>query len=243
MAQDYPQPPRWRRWLLALAALAVMGLTARLGVWQLDRAKQKEAFSSLLEQRQQMAPLSAADVAVTAQQALEQQHRSVVLKGRWLQGSTVFLDNRQMAARPGFFVVSVLQLPQGDAVIVQRGWVPRDQADRTRVAAPELSSDAEVLVKGRLALPPSRLFEFQGEENGLIRQNLDLPAYARQWRVSLRPVSVLQLGEEPGLLRQWLVPAADVGKHHGYAFQWFALCALVGVLYVWFEFIQPRRRR
>ena len=35
----------------------------------------------------------------------------------------------------------------------------------------------------------------------------------------------------------------DVGKHHGYAFQWFALSALVIVLYVWFQHIRPARRR
>jgi surfeit locus 1 family protein len=243
MEQDYPRLPRWRHWPLTLAVLAIMGLTARLGFWQLDRAHEKEVYSATLAQRQQMPRLSNADVATTAAKALEQQHRAVTLKGRWLQGSTVLLDNRQMDARPGFFVVAALQLSEGDAVIVQRGWVPRDQAQRTRVNPPPLSMDAEVTVQGRLALPPSRLFEFQGQEQGLIRQNLDPLGYARELRVPLRPVSVLQLGEEPGLLRQWLVPASSVRKHHGYAFQWFALCALTGVLYVWFEFIQPFRRR
>ena len=37
-------------------------------------------------------------------------------------------------------------------------------------------------------------------------------------------------------------PAADVHKHYGYAFQWFALCALIVGLYVWFQLIRPRRR-
>jgi surfeit locus 1 family protein len=34
----------------------------------------------------------------------------------------------------------------------------------------------------------------------------------------------------------------DVSKHQGYAFQWFALCALISGLYVWFQLIRPRRR-
>jgi surfeit locus 1 family protein len=44
-----------------------------------------------------------------------------------------------------------------------------------------------------------------------------------------------------GLLRDW--PAADLGlqKHYGYAFQWFALCALILGLYVWFQLVKPRR--
>ena len=42
---------------------------------------------------------------------------------------------------------------------------------------------------------------------------------------------------------QWPEPAADVQKHYGYAFQWFALCALILGLYVWFQLIRPRRAR
>ena len=45
-----------------------------------------------------------------------------------------------------------------------------------------------------------------------------------------------------GLRRDWPAPAADLGKHHGYAFQWFALSTLIMGLYVWFQLIQPRRR-
>jgi surfeit locus 1 family protein len=46
-----------------------------------------------------------------------------------------------------------------------------------------------------------------------------------------------------GLLRQWPHPAVDVHKHYGYAFQWFALCALMAGLYVWFQLIRPWLRR
>jgi surfeit locus 1 family protein len=46
---------------------------------------------------------------------------------------------------------------------------------------------------------------------------------------------------QDGLLRQWPEPAADVQKHYGYAFQWFALCALILGLYVWFQIVRPRR--
>ncbi len=45
------------------------------------------------------------------------------------------------------------------------------------------------------------------------------------------------------LKRDW--PAADTGvaKHYGYAFQWFALSALLVTLYVWFQIISPIRKR
>ena len=45
------------------------------------------------------------------------------------------------------------------------------------------------------------------------------------------------------LKRDW--PSADTGvaKHYGYAFQWFALSALLVTLYVWFQIISPIRKR
>jgi surfeit locus 1 family protein len=46
-----------------------------------------------------------------------------------------------------------------------------------------------------------------------------------------------------GLLRQWPRPAGGVQKHYGYAFQWFALSALMAGLYVWFQLLRPRRKR
>jgi len=62
--------------------------------------------------------------------------------------------------------------------------------------------------------------------------------------VPLLGVSVLQTGDaDDGLQRDWPRITADVHKHHGYAFQWFGLCTLAGVLYVWFQFISPRRKR
>ena len=40
--------------------------------------------------------------------------------------------------------------------------------------------------------------------------------------------------------REWPRPAVDVQKHYGYAFQWFALGALMAGLYVWFQLVRPR---
>ena len=57
-------------------------------------------------------------------------------------------------------------------------------------------------------------------------------------------VMVVQTGSaSEGLLRQWDRPDLGVDKHHGYAFQWFSLSALLVVLYVWFQWIAPRRKK
>jgi len=237
---------RARVWVLVATVLGVAAAT-RLTVWQLDRAAQKLAMQAALDARSGLAPLDGASLARTDGDAAAQHYRSVHLHGRWLPERSVFLENRQMNGRVGFYVVTPLLLAApADAVLVQRGWAPRDQLDRTRL--PNLPTPAgEVDIEGRIAPPPARLYEFQVSAPGTIRQNLDLGEFTRETGLQLRPVSVQQADSSAtagdGLLRQWPLPAVDVHKHYGYAFQWGALGALMTGLYVWFQLIRPRLRR
>ncbi len=239
-----PKTRSRRSWVVTAAAVAVAVGTARLGVWQLDRATQKQALQALIDARAALPPLDAQALARTADEALAQHYRGVRIEGRWVAGATIFLDNRQMRARPGFFVVTPLALDDGTAVLVQRGWVGRDARDRSLLPALPLAP-GRVVLQGRIAPPPQRLYEFDAEATGPIRQNIDLDAFAHETRQTLRPLSIQQTaGDDSGgvLLRDWPSPSVDVHKNYGYAFQWFALACLVTGLYVWFQLIRPRRR-
>jgi surfeit locus 1 family protein len=237
-----------QRLIVLVATLALAAATARLGGWQLDRAAQKQSLQAAIETRGAAPPLAVAELARDAAQAEAQLHRRVRLEGTWRADATVFLDNRQMNGRPGFFVVTPVLLDDGTAVLVQRGWLPRDPHDRTRVAT-LATPPGRIRLDGRIAAPPSTLMALGAEEAGPIRQNLDPDAFAREFRLRLRPLSVSQLEPAVGsdvdaeLLRQWPAPAAGTDKHFGYAFQWFALSALTIGLYVWFQLIRPRLRR
>jgi surfeit locus 1 family protein len=233
--------------VIAVATLLGVTLTANLGAWQLRRAAQKIALQDALESRAKLPALGASELARPPEQAAPQHYRPVHLRGRWVPERTVFLENRQMRARVGFYVVTPLQLTdRPEAVLVQRGWVPRDLLDRTRLPAVPTPA-GEVEVDGHIAPPPARLYEFAGGGSGPIRQNLDLDAFGVESGLRLAPLSV-QASDSPatagdGLLREWPRPAVDVQKHYGYAFQWFALCALMAGLYVWFQLVRPRLRR
>ena len=52
-----------REIVVIVAALAGVGLTARLGLWQLDRAAEKLALQAMLEARTAMPALEARDLA------------------------------------------------------------------------------------------------------------------------------------------------------------------------------------
>jgi surfeit locus 1 family protein len=248
-----------RFWLIAVAAVVGVFVTASLGRWQLSRAAEKESLQATLDARAAMPAVSDAELvgANTPVGPMPHAlvHRMVVLQGRWLPAHTVYLDNRQMQGRPGFFVLTPLQLSgQEGVVLVQRGWAPRNFQDRTQLP-PVQTPEGSVRVEGRVALAPSRLYEFKrggdsAQGSSRIRQNLDLAAFRAETGLALADLTVLQTGRDDtvgdGLQRDWPVVGAGVDKHYGYAFQWFGLSGLIALLYVWFQivrrFIRPRRQ-
>lgn len=232
----------WRRLVVALAAVAGIAVTVSLGFWQWGRAHEKIA---LQEARERVGALPALDAGAFAQpQALPALvHRAVAVEGEWVADRTVFLENRQMGGSVGFYVVTPLRIAGSSAVVlVQRGWAPRDFQRREHLP-PVTTLPGRVQVRGHLAPPPAKLYDFAGGERGPIRQNLDLDAFRAETGLPLVPVSIQQEGpDSEGLARHWPLPASGADRNYGYAAQWWSFGALIAILYVWFQFIAPRRR-
>ena len=251
--------PVQRRVVVWLVAVLCTALTARLGVWQLSRAHEKQQAHERMLQLRADPPWHNADWPCQASDASAlPQHKPVVLQGQWLAARTVLLDNRPMDGVSGFIVVTPLRLSgtpgvcDGRVVLVQRGWVPRDGRERTRLPT-LVTPEGPVQVSGRLMSGLSRTYQLGSEADAsggpgpLLRQNAD-PAFWSGW-LGQSPVvgAVLQVqAETPSaqpdtLLRHWPEPGSGQDKHLAYAAQWFALCALVTGLTVWFQIIRPRR--
>jgi surfeit locus 1 family protein len=224
--------------VILLAAAASVALTVALGRWQLSRAAQKEALHAAMQMQGAKSALDAPSI-VGAADPLALVHQNAILKGTWVPEKTVFLDNRQMNARVGFFVLTPLLLQDSGAVIVvQRGWVPRNFENRTSLSAVYTPAGV-VQVAGRIAPAPSKLYQLGTAQGGAIRQNLDLPQFKSETGLPLLAITLQQTGApSEGLLREW--PAVNLGveKHYGYAFQWFGLATLIVLLTVWFQFIR-----
>lgn len=237
--------------LAGAATAAALVATLSLGFWQLARAAEKQAMQTAQTVQAQLPELNSTQL-FDAAQAHALLHRRIALQGRWLAASTVFLENRQMNAKPGFFVLTPLKPePSGPTLLVIRGWAPRHFQDRA--ALPAVATPAGLVrVYGVLAEPPSKLYEFGGEGRGPIRQNLDMTGYAAELGQPLFALALRQQDDagsgagnaaSDGLLRQWPQVDRGVDKHHAYALQWFALAALIGGLYLWFQIVQPLRSR
>jgi len=233
--------PHARFWLVTAAAVLVAGVTFSLGQWQLRRAAQKQNLQLAIETQSNQFILKAADLADPSV-LKDAVHRRATLKGLWRADHTVFLDNRQMNGKTGLIAITPLVLDgTGQIILVQRGWALRNFTDRS--ALPDIQTPSElVTVRGRIAPPPSKLYEFKGVESGRLRQNIDIDAFSREIALPLMALSVVQTGPaDDGLLRDWAAHNVGIDKHYGYAFQWFGLFALVLGLYVWFQLINPWR--
>ena len=255
-----------RAWIL-LAAVVSVGLTASLGAWQLRRADQKIALAQQLAQRQHDAPWRNADwpcasASATASTQTLPEQRPVSLTGRWLADKVVYLDNRAMDGQAGFFVVTLLQLDPaplcGPAwVLVQRGWVPRHQLDRTKL--PPVATPAGIVsVAGHLVAEINLAYGLGTESplapdvrNPLQRQNMSRDDWRRWAGITPSVGAVLQTDAASSsasgpqavdtLKRAWPAPDTGVGKHHAYAAQWFAMALIITGLYVWFQLLRPSR--
>ncbi len=220
-----------------LATVLVVALGIGAGRWQEGRAAQKLALQARLAAGNAAAPLALGAAPVAA---ADVELRRVRLQGEWVAGWPVYLDNRPHAGRPGFILLMPLRLAGSDMhVLVARGWLPRDQADRNKL--PSYATPAgPVAVEGIARLAPGHVMQL-GEPPrltpGAIVQNADAAAMAAATGWRFQPIVVEQstpdaAGAADALVRDWPAPALGVDKHKGYAFQWYALAAMAGLFFV-----------
>ncbi|MFS8973620.1 SURF1 family protein [Cupriavidus necator] len=234
------------------AALMVVAVTGALGNWQLNRAHEKEARAERLQALAAQPPV----VLSTAPLSQVVTDRTVRVTGRFDTARTVLLDNRPHGngndSRAGFLVLTPLRVtaPAGDAgamqaVLVLRGWLPRDAQDRTRIA-PFPTPEGEVSIEGTALAAVPRVYSLgqpaSAEAGSKIRQNVDIAAYAAETGLALHPLVIEQRNDTgDGLARDWAPADLGADRHYGYAFQWFGLAALTVVLVVVLGWRRARR--
>lgn len=230
--------PRIKWILITVSACLAIGVTASLGRWQLSRAAEKQALQAVVE-AQSAKPLLNADDLRNSSDIAPFLHQRARVRGFWVKDATIFLENRPMNGRVGFIVLTPLVMYSGGkTIVVQRGWVPRDFQDRGRVPYVE-TPVGMVEIEGRMALPPSKLYEPGVSSVGAIRQNVNMALYQAETGLQLMPLTLQQTGEaSAGLLRDWQAVNLGMERNRGYALQWFGLSGLVVVLYLWFQVIR-----
>jgi surfeit locus 1 family protein len=233
---------RWR-WIPFIATVVVVAIGVALGQWQLRRADQKEAIALRIAQREKLPPLSLDSATVQTDHPDALLFRTVLVSGEFQRDWPVYLDNRPYQGIAGFYVLMPLKMAGSELhVLVARGWVPRDPADRAK--RPTLVTPAgQVRITGRITQDAGRLLQLGQAmplQAGAILQNVRPADFARDAHLPMVDFIVEQSGDtqaggmpvKDGLVRDWPQPSSGSERHLGYAFQWYALAATALIFFL-----------
>jgi len=111
---------RW--WLATLLVIVASVVCIRLGFWQLDRLRQERSFTSQVVAVQNMSPLNLpAKVDLTTME-----YRAVTASGIYDFQNQIATRDQYNGVQPGYDLFTPLRLSDGEAVLVDRGWIPSD---------------------------------------------------------------------------------------------------------------------
>ncbi len=223
-------------WRTTLFALVMVPVLAGLGFWQLSRADEKALLAAEFDRKRARQPATLAELAQAPAQELA--YRPVRLSGRFRETEYFLQDNRLVQGRYGNEVIGVFELDDGGLALVNRGWIVADPARQSLPRAPAVPGP--VTITGQVYVAPGAAYTLADEAysgDWPIRvQALDIERAAAALSVPVDalfayPVRIDE-GQAGALYVDWPVVNVSPAKHIGYAVQWFAMSAVLAVLYV-----------
>ncbi|MGE4615774.1 MAG: SURF1 family protein [Gammaproteobacteria bacterium] len=231
-------PEMMRRFILFAVFGTVFALLSTLGFWQLHRAEEKRVRYDRFTARLSEAPLSFDMIEQHTPQA-EDLWRRTEVSGRYLE-SQVLLDNRILRGQAGYEVLTPFVSESGQAVLINRGWIPLGGRRDRQVKLP-VPTD-QVTVRGFLGAEPIVGIGLPGANHGVERlgvnliriQRPELGEIAKVLSLELWPVLIYLDAGAPGALTVEFSPPGDGStKHTAYAVQWFAMAAILALIGLW----------
>ena len=236
-------------WILShLFVLSMVVLMVNLGLWQLHRLDERKVVNAALKAASEqpavpIATLVPLGVNATQEQVESVKYRSASATGRYLVEQQVLVTNRTQNSAPGYWVLTPLDLGDGTALVVNRGWIPygytedgswddfappSDQVSMTgSIEQPQVRSTG--VVGGPQDAAEGTLRTFARADVARLDQQVDeklLPLYVNlQTQTPAQP-------DSPGLPA--VLPAPDMsdeGPHFSYAMQWFMFSAMTLIVY------------
>ncbi|MGB7859421.1 MAG: SURF1 family protein, partial [Acidimicrobiia bacterium] len=193
------------RWLVATLVVVLLSVVfVRLGFWQLDRLEERRSTNLVGDSRFSQEPIS-------FEEALEEfdeealAYLRVSLEGLFDPANEVLVRSQVHRGSAGFHVITPLILTDGNAVMVNRGWVPLS-VDTVPVGPAPPSG--EVSIEGWIQLSQERtaLGPADSETGRLSTLNrVDLDRIQEQLEYEIAPVYVVMRGES-GVLPEVVAP-------------------------------------
>ena len=230
-----------RRWILTtVLVIAGAALCARLGIWQLDRLKQRRAFNAHVYAVRAM-PVLGLPANADAEDLVDMEYRNAQATGKYDFAHQIAIRNQSYNDQYGYHLVTPLLMTNGQAVLVDRGWIPAlGNANPTDWRKYDASEQATV--HGIIRLSQSTP-GFGGVPDPTLtpgQRSLDQWIYVNIGRISLQmPYPILpiyiQLDPDPSRTNPPIPYQEELdlseGPHQGYAIQWFSFATILLVGY------------
>jgi cytochrome oxidase assembly protein ShyY1 len=220
-----------RRWLMRiLAGVLLVVAFVRLGIWQLDRNQERAERNAVIEANSQRDPVPAEDLLAPGDAvAADQIWTPVRASGVYDTEYELVVRLRPLDGKPGVHVLVPLVTGSGDALLVDRGFIPHEGSPASSPDVPEPPS-GEVEVVGRVRASEEGRGTGGDPTTGVIRY-VDVDQIAAALPYPVYGAWVEAIDEHPGPAvapERPPAPTPDPGPHLSYAVQWF-LFACIGV--------------
>jgi surfeit locus 1 family protein len=217
-------------WLPLVAGSLLVAQFAGLAVWQINRGLEKRASHAAFRDETGFAAW---------QDGMEvRPYQRLKATGRYDNERQFLLENIIVNSRYGYYVLTPLLAREDEPVLlVNRGWI--EKGGRPFDVSVLNVPTTRVTVRGRAGSLPRAGYKMGAAidptstwPKGAVYPSREEVAAALG--VEVQPFVLLMDHEEQhGFLRNWVPTEFGPGKHFAYAFQWFAMGAVLSGLLVW----------
>jgi len=222
---------------LTLLTFVLVALFARLGVWQLDRAEEKQKILTAYEKKIALPSLELNENNLADMET----YQRVSVHGQADGERQILLDNKIYKGKAGFQVLLPVKIDATDKwILVNRGWV---SLGMSRNDLPDISIDKSIQdFTGVIKLPLGDEFTI-GDGNvwtsdwPQLIQWLDVKEAAIHLGYDFVPYILLQSEEDKGAyVRDWKMIASSPDKSISYAVQWFSFAIILCGLFLFLNY-------
>lgn len=220
------------KWL-GYFVLAVIFATACvfLGRWQMDRRAETLAEINRVVSNYSATPVPFPQVKDQFTHLdPEREWTQVEMRGTYDPDGQRVVRNRPLNGQPGYDVVVPFRLTTGEAVVIDRGWLPIGNNTPGRPDVVPSPPAGEVTIVARLKPSEPRLD--RGAVEGQLA-SIDLPGFAEELPYPVATGAYGQLASETPAVQPMPAPfpkpATEEGTHLSYSLQWFAFGVLMFV--------------
>ncbi len=222
-----------RTWSFFALAISVAAVCVRLGFWQLARLQEQRNLNAAISSK-----LGEPQVELRGSEFIpaDLAYRRARVRGIFDADHEIILRPRARNGLPGAHLVTPLQIENsGDAILVDRGWIPDALSTQQERKLYHLVGTVElegILLPSQAAPGFSLIANPTTEEGGApadVWRTLEIEAIQSQLPYRVLPF-YMALNDPPLPAQDQPIPDLEIdlseGPHLGYAIQWFAFAAI-----------------